>query len=164
MMEDLKRYIAAEGAAPAPDAAQVDALLSRHEWFTAARAVREHLTATTDRVLAAVAAGRCVSSLKRRQVDVQKLAAMTADDIIDRFLRHEDLRIVADETTEDKDVTTEPDIAGEDDVVSEQLAKIYAAQGLNEQAIEIYRKLSLLNTEKSVYFAELIGKLEKIKE
>ena len=164
MMEDLKRYIAAEGAAPAPDAAQLDALIGRHEWFTVARAVREHTTGRGDSLLAAVSVGRLASSLKRREVDIQKLTALTADDIIDRFLRQDDLRIVADESGEEQEVTTEPEIAGDDDVVSEELAEIYVAQGLNRQAIEIYRKLSLLNTEKSVYFAELIDKLEKIKE
>ena len=32
------------------------------------------------------------------------------------------------------------------------------AQGLYDEAIAIYRKLSLLNPEKSVYFAEIIDK------
>ncbi len=32
---------------------------------------------------------------------------------------------------------------------------------LNDQAIDIYRKLSLLNSEKSVYFAGLIAKIER---
>ena len=41
-----------------------------------------------------------------------------------------------------------------------EVAEIYLAQGLCDKAIAIYRKLSLLNPEKSVYFAELIGKLE----
>ena len=163
-MNELTNYIAAEGAAPAPDTAMVDQALGRCGWFTAARAVRQHITGEPDSVLAAISVGRRMSSLTRRAADVQKLTALTPDDIIDRFLRQEDLRIVADENAEDKEVTTEAQIAGDDDVVSEQLAEIYAAQGLNERAIEIYRKLSLLNTEKSVYFAELIGKLEKIKE
>ena len=163
-MEDLKLYIASEGDAPAPDAAALEALLGRCGWFTAGRAVREHLTQQTDPVLAAVSVGRRMSSLKRRRVDVQKLTSLTDEDIIDRFLRQEDLRIVADESTDVQEVTTAPELSADDDVVSEQLAEIYAAQGLADKAIEIYRKLSLLNTEKSVYFAELIGNLEKIKE
>ena len=48
----------------------------------------------------------------------------------------------------------------EDEVVSEELAEIYLAQGLRDEALAIYRKLSLRNPEKSVYFAELIGKIE----
>ena len=163
-MEELKRYIASEGAAPAPDPAELDALLCRHEWFTVGRAVREHMSGVTDPLLAAVSVGRRVSSLKRRTVDVERLVELTPDDIIDRFLKQEDLRIVADETGEDKEVTTEAELAGEDDVVSEQLAEIYLAQGMNDKAIEIYRKLSLLNPEKSVYFAGLIDEAEKIKE
>ena len=163
-MEELKQYIASEGNAPAPDTAELDALLDRCGWFTVGRIVREHLTGEADRMTAAVSAGRRVSSLKRQAIEAAQLRKLTPEDIIDRFLRQDDLRIVADEEGEDKEVTTEAELAGEDDVVSEELAEIYAAQGLADKAIEIYRKLSLLNTEKSVYFAELIDRLEKIKE
>ena len=47
------------------------------------------------------------------------------------------------------------------DLVTETLAELYVNQGYPEQAIDIYSKLSLLNPEKSVYFASLIEKLKE---
>ena len=85
---------------------------------------------------------------------------MEADEIIDRFLREEHLRIVAEEGEPESEVRTEADLTDEEDLVSEELAEIYLAQGLRAKAIDTYRKLSLLNPEKSVYFAELIGRIE----
>lgn len=46
------------------------------------------------------------------------------------------------------------------DIVSETLAEIYAENDHPEMAIEIYRKLSLVNPEKSAYFATLIDNLK----
>ena len=45
------------------------------------------------------------------------------------------------------------------DMVSETLARIYLDQGYPDKAKEIYIKLSLLNPEKSAYFAKIIGNL-----
>ncbi len=96
------------------------------------------------------------------KIDFDALMGRSAEDVIDRFLAKRDLRIVVDEkqAAADVEVTIEPKFEAEDDLVSEELAKIYLAQGLKEEAIEIYRKLSLLNSEKSVYFAELISEIE----
>lgn len=47
------------------------------------------------------------------------------------------------------------------DLVTETLAKIYAAQGLIEKAADIYRKLCLKFPEKKAYF---VAQLEKLKE
>jgi cytochrome c-type biogenesis protein CcmH/NrfG len=47
------------------------------------------------------------------------------------------------------------------DLVSETLAKVYAAQGNVSKAISTYEKLSLLHPEKSTYFA---GRIEKLKQ
>lgn len=44
-------------------------------------------------------------------------------------------------------------------IASEQLANIYLKQGMLDEAIEMYRRLSLQNSEKSVYFAEILKKL-----
>ena len=93
-------------------------------------------------------------------INVARLTEVTADDIIDRFLRADNLRIVAEEGEADGDIVTEAAFDADDDLASEELAEIYLAQGLKDMAKETYRKLSLLNPEKSVYFAELIAKIE----
>lgn len=85
---------------------------------------------------------------------------VSADELIDRFLGEKNLRIVAQEGEPECEVRTRPELDAADEVVSEQLASIYLAQGLTERAAEIYRKLSLLNPEKSIYFAELIRQIE----
>ena len=90
----------------------------------------------------------------------QALDRLSSDEIIDRFLKEENLRIVAQEGEPEEEVQIRPELEDDDEVVSEELAEIYLAQGLRDRAVAIYRKLSLLNPEKSVYFAELIGKID----
>ena len=96
-----------------------------------------------------------------RSYDAEALLYLSTDDVIDRFLLTEDLRIVAEEGEPDGDLRLEAELDDEDELVSEDLAEIYLAQGLKAEAKAIYHKLSLLNPEKSIYFAELIAKIEK---
>ena len=93
-------------------------------------------------------------------VDIEKLTEISSEDIIERFLQKENLRIAVDEGADIKDVIISAELDEEDDMVSEELAEVYLGQGLNDEAKEIYRKLSLLNPEKSIYFAKLIAKIE----
>jgi hypothetical protein len=158
-MADLKQYIASSGGGKIPSVEELNAVLERYEWFELARVVRQISSDKRDSRLSITAPWRSQSSLSRAAIDTEAVLRLTADDIIDRFLQEEDLRIVAkgDETAE---VVTEAKFADEDEVVSEDLAEIYLLQGLSERAVSIYRKLSLQNPEKSIYFAEQISKLE----
>ena len=125
--------------------AELDAVLEKYPWFSAAQQLKDSLE----------------GAKLRYDVDVEKIAEISEGEIINRFLRKNDYRIVAEDGDVDGDVRTEADIDDEDDIVSEELAEIYLSQGLKCEAIAIYRKLSLLNSEKSVYFAEKIESIEK---
>ena len=104
-------------------------------------------------------AGR--SSLRRAAVDASALTQLSSEEIIDRFLQEEDLRIVAGEGEPEEEVVLQPELDDDDEVVTEELAEIYLAQGLRDKSVAIYRKLSFAKSrKKSVYFAELIGKIE----
>ena len=98
--------------------------------------------------------------LELQQIDVERLTLVTSDDIIDRFLRSEPRRIVAEEGEVNEEIVTEAEFDDEEEMVSEELAEVYLAQGLKDMAKETYRKLSLLNPEKSIYFAEIISKID----
>ena len=97
-----------------------------------------------------------------KKIDIERLTTLTSEDIIDRFLRSDNHRIVASDSEEVNDIEIEAELGDVDDMVSEELAEVYLAQGLNDMAIATYRKLSLLNPKKSIYFARLIEKIESI--
>ncbi len=99
-------------------------------------------------------------SVGEQLIDIERLMLVTADDIIDKFLRTEPRRIVAEEGDVTEEIVTEPELDEDDEFVSEELAEVYLQQGLKDMAKETYRKLSLLNPEKSVYFAEIISKID----
>ena len=176
-MASFKNYMAAGGKGAEISAKELDALVERYAWFSVARTVRAHLTGEADDYAAITAGSRSVSSLKLYGIDSSKLydidlplpklpdadiaPKLSTDEIIDRFLQSGEYRIVADDSSNAEDeIVTQPDFSDEDDIVTEELAQIYMSQGLFPQAIEIYRKLSLLNPKKSVYFAEIIDKIE----
>jgi hypothetical protein len=55
-------------------------------------------------------------------------------------------------------------ITKEEDLASESLAEIMIKQGKHDKAIDMYRKLSLRNPQKSAYFARKIEGLQKERE
>ena len=142
-MSVLGKYVN-EGVEPTVE--ELNDLLVRYPWYEAARVLKSKAENPL---------------LNCYAVDVEKLAEVSEGEIISRFLRKDDYRIVAEEGEVDSEVVTAAEIDDEDDIVSEELAEIYLAQGLRNEAIEIYRKLSLLNSEKSIYFAEKIENIQK---
>ena len=152
-MTDLKAYFAAPRTAARPSAAEIGALVAACPWFIPGRILLGIVTGEEDPLTALTAPWRAESSLRMPDVDASALDRLSSDEIIDRFLKEENLRIV-------EEVQIRPELEEDDEVVSEELAEIYLAQGLRDRAVAIYRKLSLLNPEKSVYFAELIGKID----
>lgn len=130
----------------------------KYPWCTLLRAVEDNHTP----LQSLLASSRGVSALELADIDVDSLATVTSGQLIDRFLKMDNYRIVAEAGDDAEEITTEANFDEEDDLVSEELAEIYAQQGLKMQAIEIYRKLSLLNPKKSAYFADQIEKLKNL--
>lgn len=159
-MADLKAYFAAPRTAGLPSAAEAEALVGACPWFIPGRILLGIVTGEEDPRAALMAPWRAESSLRMPAVDVSALDRLSSDEIIDRFLQEDNLRIIAREGEPEEEVQISPELEDDDEVVSEELAEIYLAQGLRDRAAAIYRKLSLLNPEKSVYFAELIGKID----
>ena len=78
-----------------------------------------------------------------------------------KAVRRDDDNIFSSFASSDREVSPEAFSEEGFDFCTETLAQIYAEQGYNEQAKQIYSKLSLRYPEKSVYFAALIEKLDK---
>ncbi len=141
----------------------VEGLLNRYPadsypWCTVLRVVNDN-NSPLQRLLAT---NRGVSQMELLEIDVESLTEVTSGQLIDRFLKMDDYRIVAEEGDDAESIVTEASLDDEDDIVSEEIAEIYVAQGLKMQAIEIYRKLSLLNPKKSAYFADQIEKMSNL--
>ncbi len=141
--------------------ASLEELVERYPWFTAARLrlLRERGIETIDAFSRLLAELHPTATIKRHEIDVDTMCRLSTGDIIDRFLKRNDYRITAEEG--DADDISKVEIEDVDDLVSEELAELYANQHLYAEAIDTYRKLSLLNSEKSIYFAGLIAQLER---
>ena len=141
--------------------ASLEELVERYPWFTAARLrlLRERGIETADASSRLLAELHPTATIKRHAIDVETMCRLSTGDIIDRFLKRNDYRITAEDG--DADDISKVEIEDVDDLVSEELAELYANQHLYAEAIDTYRKLSLLNSEKSIYFAGLIAQLER---
>ena len=163
-MNEFKQHIASN-CQNAISVEKLNEVVGRYGWFTAARIARAHHTGESDSRLTLLSTERMIPLLTMRRIDTDKLFSFRVeDDLIDKFLQLDNYRIVADQSEGgnlDGEICTEAEFDDEDDLVSEELAEVYLLQGLKSEAIAIYRKSSLLNPKKSIYFAELIERIEK---
>ena len=134
----------------------IDALFQSARWCADGKK-----TTLSDASGSSVVAQLCEQpEISKQSIDIKSLTRITSDDIIDRFLLKDTHRIVAEEGEVTQEIVIEAEFDDDEDMVSEELAEIYLAQGLKDMAKETYRKLSLLNPEKSIYFAGIIQKID----
>lgn len=138
----------------------LQAFAGRWEWFSLPRRILAARRGAEDSRLAIVSSCRLPSVPEQIALDAKLLTELSPEELIERFLQEENLRIVAGGGEPETEVRTVAELDEDEDMESEALAEIYLAQGLCDRALATYRKLSLLNPEKSVYFAEIIRKIE----
>jgi hypothetical protein len=166
-MQPFNQYVTGQSEGVAR--VEVERLVRRYEWFTAARRAQTLLYGVADsRLTLPMVFAPTLPPVVGRREDVvageaqagEVQAEGSAEDaIIDRFLGQQNLRITPD-SAEAEVTETVLQEAFDEELVTEELAEIYRSQGLYVQAREIYRRLSLLNPEKSIYFADVIAQIE----
>lgn len=82
--------------------------------------------------------------------------------IIDKFLEKGEYRIVPGKDTPEVPLGSRmvSEFNGDDEFLTEEMAEIYVRQEQYAKAVEIYERLSLLNPEKSIYFADVIAQID----
>ena len=136
---------------------QLADVLKRYPWFDTARLILQSRTTAEDPQLRLRLQIAGWPEILLARPDTARSEA----DVIDRFLSREFRRIVPDPASfpAGEDLARES-VREDPELISEELADIYARQGLYAKAKEIYARLSLLYPEKSVYFAEIIAGLD----
>ncbi len=167
-----------------PEISDLDAVVRSYPWFMTARVVRAgaikakegmpDFSAAPDVQLdmhhiAMPSSIRTASEVVASTPSEPVYDTSAQDAIIDKFLGHGEYRITPQEGGETLQDAQVPDAAapasGENaitEIVTEELADIYMRQHLLPQARAVYEKLSLLYPKKSVYFAEIIARIDSM--
>jgi len=91
----------------------------------------------------------------------KQMRPLPKDDLLDEFIRNAGRQGFNRAAFYNPEDSARKSIEENEGIVSETLARLVAAQGKKEKAIEIYQKLMLKNPQKSSYFAAQIEKLRK---
>ena len=89
------------------------------------------------------------------------LRPLPKDKLLEDFLQNKPVRSGKKAIFYNPEDSAKKSIEENEDILSETLARLVAAQGKNDKAIKIYQKLMLKYPQKSSYFAAQIEKLRK---
>ena len=160
----FKEYVKArgvgEGKLPKVGRFELFRIVRKYPWFTTARIVRTELFASEDERVYLSRLFPAPEKADRNQGDLRE--AIEAK-VVDNFLalgKYAISRPEEDGKAESLVLEVQND-EDDDEFYTEELAQIYEKQGLFDQARKIYVKLGLLYPKKSVYFAEIISRLDE---
>ena len=102
------------------DESDLSVLLKSERWVPKSEAGEPSQEAVSAKVGELV----LLPAIDLQKIDIELLTKITSSDIIDRFLRAETHRIVAEEGEVESEIVTEAELQDEDDMVSEELAEV----------------------------------------
>lgn len=160
MVETDKYLLTGSLLCNAPDD-ELRKIVERYPWFSLAELLLARRTGRSDAALELIYGARLAAGIPLKQDACVQQHDPTLS-AIEQFLNTGEHRIVPDETTPDDDLSARvPEQDDDEEPITEELAEIYRMQGLYNQALEAYKRLCLLYPKKSVYFAEIIAKLDR---
>ncbi|MDR0510087.1 MAG: hypothetical protein LBH06_03225 [Rikenellaceae bacterium] len=157
-MDDFRGYILSGDSSVFPTERQLERIVERYPWFATARAMLAWKGGKDDPLVRIALTGKPLPKLFLKNVAARQTDGTM--EVIEQFLEGGEHRIVPDDSASEEDLAAQS-TGIPDEELTEELAKIYLAQGHLELAAEIYGKLCLLYPKKSVYFAQIIADLEE---
>lgn len=158
--DSSKKSSEVSGNVAPPSQGELDQIIKKYPFFTSARVILFDDYKKRSNLLKMLQIAGIAPLTKELIIDKDEFKKRSTLEIIDQFLNKEDHKIIPNETTPEGDVSAIYTSLDDDEIISEELAEIMLAQGLKEQAKQMYVKLSLLYPKKSVYFAEIISKID----
>ena len=163
-MAVFKEYVKARGTGvekmPKVGRFELFRIVRKYPWFTTARIVRTALYDSEDERVYLSRLFPAPEKADRNQGDLREAIETK---VVDNFLalgKYAINRPEEDGKAESLVLEVQND-EDDDEFYTEELAQIYENQGLFKQARDIYVKLSLRESKKSVYFAEIIARLDE---